>query len=148
MAGPRLLTQPEAPPSAAEESTSWFEKQFRTQNAALREKFLKDVEAKRRGVTEDKYRIGEVMAELIGPAEHRNRELVTKQESYERILLEERTAAATLAYEERADRLRIWFLKAQTAQKWEADKRAQRKEVAQKDPWEDNDGLPKMDSPP
>ena len=30
VAGPRLLTQPEAPPPAAEESTSRFEKQFRT----------------------------------------------------------------------------------------------------------------------
>ena len=77
------------------------------------------------------------MAELIGPAQHRNRELVTKQESYERILLEEKTAAVTLNNEERADRERIWFLKAQAAQKREADKRAQRKEVAQKDPWED-----------
>ena len=95
-AGTRLLTQPRAPPSAAEESTSRFEKQFRTQNAALREKFLTDLEAKKRGVLEEKYRIGEVMAELIGPAEHHNRELVTKQESYERILLEEKTAAVTL----------------------------------------------------
>ena len=57
VAGPRLLTQPEAPPSAAEESTSWFEKQFRTQNAALREKGLTDLEAKKRGVMEEKYRI-------------------------------------------------------------------------------------------
>ena len=85
----------------------------------------------------EKERIGEVMAELIGPAEHRNRELVTKQESYERILLEEKTAAATLAKEERADRFRIWICKARAAHKGEADKRDRRKEVAQKDPWED-----------
>ena len=117
VAGPRLLTQPEAPPSAAEGSTSWFEKQFRSQNAALLENFLTDLEAKKRGVTEEKYRIGEVMAELIGPAEHRNRELVTNQVSYERIWLEEKTAAVTLAYEERADRLRNWSLKAQAAQR-------------------------------
>ena len=45
---------------------------------------------------EEKYRIGEEMEELIRPAEHHNRELVTKQESYERILLEEKTAAVTL----------------------------------------------------
>ena len=105
MAGPRLVTQPEARPSATEESTSRFEKHFRTQNAALREKFLTDLEAKKRGVTEEKYRIGEVMAELIGPGEHHNRKLVTKQESSARILLEERTAAVTLTNEERADRL-------------------------------------------
>ena len=66
---------------------------------------------------EEKYRIGEEREELIGPAEHHNRELVTKQESYERILLEEKTAAVTLNNEERADRERIWFLKAQAAQK-------------------------------
>ena len=53
---------------------------------------------------EEKYQIGEEMEELIGPAEHHNRELVTKQESYERILLEEKTAAVTLNNEERADR--------------------------------------------
>ena len=95
VAGPRLLTQPEAPPPAAEESTSRFEKRFRTQNAALQEKFLTDLEAKKCGVMEEKYRIGEEIPELIGPAEHHNRELVTKQESYERILLEEKTAAVT-----------------------------------------------------
>ena len=76
-----MLTQPEAPPSAAEESTPRFDKQFRTQNAALREKFLTDHEARKRGVMEEKYRFGEVMAELIGPAEHHSRELVTKLES-------------------------------------------------------------------
>ena len=63
--------------------------------------------------------------------------LVTKQESYERILLEEKTAAVTLNNEERADRVRIWIWKAQATRGWEADKGAQRKEVAQKDPWED-----------
>ena len=87
VAGPRLLTQPEAPPPAAEESNSRFEKQFRTHNAAPRVKFLVDLEAKKRGVVEEKYRIGKEMAQLIGPAEHHNRELVTKQESYERIWL-------------------------------------------------------------
>ena len=68
---------------------------------------------------EEKYRIGEEMAELIGPAEHHNRELVTKKESYERIVLEEKKAAVTLNKEERADRERIWLLKAQAAQKRE-----------------------------
>ena len=43
----------------------------------------------------------------------------------------------TLHNEERADRVRILIWKAQAAKKREADKRAQRKEVAQKDPWED-----------
>ena len=93
------------------------------------------------------------MVELIGPTEHHNRELVTKHDSYERNLLEKKTAAMTLNNEERADRVRIWIWKAQAAQKREADKRAQRKEVAQKDTFgrqspTRNDGLPKMDSPP
>ena len=62
-----MITQPEAPPPAAEESTSRFEKQFRTQNAALPEKFLVDLEAKKRGVMEEKDRIGQERGELIGP---------------------------------------------------------------------------------
>ena len=33
---------------------------------------------------EEKYGIGEETAELIGPTEHHNRELVTKPQSYER----------------------------------------------------------------
>ena len=49
----------------------------------------------------------------------------------------ENTAAATLANEERAGRLPICFWNAQAAQKREADKMAQSKEVAQKDPGED-----------
>ena len=51
VAGPRLLTQSEVPPSSAEESTSWFEKHLRSRDAALRENFLADLEAKKRGVT-------------------------------------------------------------------------------------------------
>ena len=43
----------------------------------------------------------------------------------------------TLNNQERADRVRIRIWKAQAAQGWEADKGAQRKGVAQKDPWED-----------
>ena len=60
----------------------------------------------------------------------------TKQESYERILLEKTAAAATLANEERAGRLKIWSWKAEAAQRWEAGKAAQRKKADQKDPLE------------
>ena len=84
MAGPRLINQPEAPPFSAEESTSWFEKEFRSHNAAVREKFFTELEAKEPGVKEEKYLIGEVMAEIIGPAEHRSPELIAEQEFYGR----------------------------------------------------------------
>ena len=134
MAGPRLLTQLEPLSAASGELTSWFETKCRSQNAALREKFLTDLGAKKRGVTEEKYQIGEVMAELIGPAEHRSRELTTKQESYERILLEKKAATATLANKERAIRLQIWGWKAEAVQKDKKNRSKEKQEAAAGEP--------------
>ena len=135
MAGPRLLTQPEAPSSVAETPTSGGEvieteeRELRLQNTALREQTQRNEEAKKA----EKAAETQVLLQTA------------RQEAYNWALLERKgAAAAVLVVEERSLRLQIWSWKAEVAQEVArrgegsaTEKAAEGKEASQADCWDE-----------